>query len=784
MIQVADGALSIIDEKLIRMKELAEQASTGTYDSTQRQMIDSEYQAMASEISRIARATNFNGIQLLDGSVDGDHDGSGLVATGEVHVHFGTTNDSAEDYYYVNIPEVTSASLGVGTESTWEDAINRLDKKFIDLLDKKVNYLKEYSTLTTSLTDAIYTAAQNWKDEFRSALESNIPTSYSESYANVQKFENYAEVKKLGDFPEDYADQPDRVKQKWEYAVGHASFEELSFFDKFGDVVVDNVTAQFNAGGIINITDPNDNKNIKTISSTYGAISVSGTATIAGTATNYTSSLNYDNNGNVTNITYNNYTFSRNTESGELTTSTSDGTITYDSAGLVEKIVNSDNNTVEFNSTQTYPMPSTVTMDEIGYEIISDYDNKVKGVKTQDYTLNFDTTSLFKISAWDITNPHNGTLTDPDGTIYNISSTYPNITVADTIGSASYTLNHALDTPNQRSYDFTFSGVTDSFGSAIGSGKLTFYTDSDLVSYDGADTITSGTDGTNTITFDSNGKVTKIIDKYHIGDSSSTGLSNAGILTPVNGSDATWVYEKDGVQYYYLYDDTTTPTTPTIKFVKSVDASGNTITVESTADSGGSIKAACKKLITALDTAEACYKAKTLIDPVRDSFFALDLAKEAEADVKTETLFTSAQVAANIIKLSDDAVKMDFAIRSTMGLSITDPSMDAQQYNYAGYCLQSIEDAQMALTAINDAMVKQEKARANLGALQNRLEGTIANLTIQAENLQVSESRISDVDVSVEMTEFVRQQILSQAAIAMLAQANSLPQMAMQLIGG
>ena len=52
-----------------------------------------------------------------------------------------------------------------------------------------------------------------------------------------------------------------------------------------------------------------------------------------------------------------------------------------------------------------------------------------------------------------------------------------------------------------------------------------------------------------------------------------------------------------------------------------------------------------------------------------------------------------------------------------------------------------------------------------------------------AENLQAAESRISDVDVSTEMTEFVRQQILSQSAVAMLAQANSLPQMAMQLIG-
>ena len=62
LIQTADGALGVIDEKLIRMKELAEQASTGTYDSVQRLMIDSEFQQMASEIERIARARQTGGI--------------------------------------------------------------------------------------------------------------------------------------------------------------------------------------------------------------------------------------------------------------------------------------------------------------------------------------------------------------------------------------------------------------------------------------------------------------------------------------------------------------------------------------------------------------------------------------------------------------------------------------------------------------------------------------------------------------------------------------------------
>ena len=118
LLQTADGALGIIDEKLIRMKELAEQAATGTYNSDQRLMIDSEYQAMASEITRIANATDFNGVALLNGNLSSSSfNGSGLTASGKLKIHFGTANDSAEDYYYVAIGEATASALGIGNSS-------------------------------------------------------------------------------------------------------------------------------------------------------------------------------------------------------------------------------------------------------------------------------------------------------------------------------------------------------------------------------------------------------------------------------------------------------------------------------------------------------------------------------------------------------------------------------------------------------------------------------------------------------------------------------------------
>ena len=92
--------------------------------------------------------------------------------------------------------------------------------------------------------------------------------------------------------------------------------------------------------------------------------------------------------------------------------------------------------------------------------------------------------------------------------------------------------------------------------------------------------------------------------------------------------------------------------------------------------------------------------------------------------------------------------------------------------------------AQAALDVINGAITLKDTGRAHFGAIMNRLSNTISNLTIQSENIQAAESQISDVDVATEMTKFTNLQIKSQAAVAMLAQANSLPKMALQLLGG
>jgi flagellin len=114
-------------------------------------------------------------------------------------------------------------------------------------------------------------------------------------------------------------------------------------------------------------------------------------------------------------------------------------------------------------------------------------------------------------------------------------------------------------------------------------------------------------------------------------------------------------------------------------------------------------------------------------------------------------------------------------------------NIDKMDANYLGVASSSVATrtvASSAIKAVDQAINQVSAQRAYLGAVQNRLDHKIANLNTSAENLTSAESQIRDVDMAKEMTNFTNANILNQAATAMLAQANSLPQSVLSLIGG
>jgi len=99
-----------------------------------------------------------------------------------------------------------------------------------------------------------------------------------------------------------------------------------------------------------------------------------------------------------------------------------------------------------------------------------------------------------------------------------------------------------------------------------------------------------------------------------------------------------------------------------------------------------------------------------------------------------------------------------------------------------GASIATQSEAETALGTVDAAVVLKDTLRAKFGYMMKRLEAAMAVVGVQAENLAVAESRISDVDVATEMSALTRNQVLAQAGIAMLAQANTMPQMALQLL--
>ena len=93
-------------------------------------------------------------------------------------------------------------------------------------------------------------------------------------------------------------------------------------------------------------------------------------------------------------------------------------------------------------------------------------------------------------------------------------------------------------------------------------------------------------------------------------------------------------------------------------------------------------------------------------------------------------------------------------------------------------------NATSALANVDNAISAIATARAEYGSIQNRFEATIANLQVTSENLTAAESRIRDADIALETSIFTKNQILVQAGIATLAQANTLPQQALALLRG
>lgn len=205
-----------------------------------------------------------------------------------------------------------------------------------------------------------------------------------------------------------------------------------------------------------------------------------------------------------------------------------------------------------------------------------------------------------------------------------------------------------------------------------------------------------------------------------------------------------------------------------LTLTRGTDSVGQTITVGAIAANGSSTLSFSELGVEI--TLQATSSGKAAADIVTDLTAAAN-----------DTILTSAGSGSANFQIgaaASDFISVSFTRVDISASGLSDLNTALTSFNGS----QSVANAKSLITAVDTSITSVNSTRANLGAYQNRLEHTIANLQVAAENLSASESRIRDVDLAAEMVAFTKSQILQQAGTAILAQANQAPQSVLSLL--
>ena len=173
------------------------------------------------------------------------------------------------------------------------------------------------------------------------------------------------------------------------------------------------------------------------------------------------------------------------------------------------------------------------------------------------------------------------------------------------------------------------------------------------------------------------------------------------------------------------------------------------------------------------------------------NFDRLGISFAVEANSGNQGPITGAHIAAGLnnrtVVVTNGAAQFQVGPAASDWLGVAFEAVDVSRLNLAPALgnfntSQTVANAQALVTALDSALNTVSGRRGKFGAVQNRLEHTVASLGVAQENMSAAESRIRDVDMAQEMVRFTRNQILLQAGTAMLAQANAAPQVVLQLL--
>jgi flagellin len=148
----------------------------------------------------------------------------------------------------------------------------------------------------------------------------------------------------------------------------------------------------------------------------------------------------------------------------------------------------------------------------------------------------------------------------------------------------------------------------------------------------------------------------------------------------------------------------------------------------------------------------------------------------------TDTEFNGLKILAGSVATAASAVTLQVGANASQNIAFVIATVSASDLGISGIAVSTAASASAAIASLDAAINTVTTNRANLGAIQNRLESTINRLGMTSENVQAAESRIRDADMASEMIDFTKNQILQQSGTAMLAQANQASQGVLSLL--
>ena len=349
--------------------------------------------------------------------------------------------------------------------------------------------------------------------------------------------------------------------------------------------------------------------------------------------------------------------------------------------------------------------------------------------------------------------------------------------------------DQALATPTGKGYLVASDGTKYAVGTGFKTGEKTTKAELDaavlaeLKKTDLSDTFKITSDGAGAITFEAKTSGTQEPVITH----AAYGVTKNGVVGADTATAITQTAAKDDLVYMNAANQKayTGATTENIEeHIFEVDGKKFLFATKAGIDKMDKKAYADVTIVETADATPANAEAKKMANLISQKTGLKAFATDTAANAQNGTEADGAIIALKAKATKSEGITLQIGANEgqTMSFNIEDMSAKALGVDGEKVDLSTQDGAKKATTTIDEAIKKVSQARGRMGAIQNRLEHTIANLDTAAENTQTAESRIRDTDMAAEMVEFSKNNILAQAGQSMLAQANQSTQGVLSLL--